>query len=170
MKLLQIDGWGLFFRLVAEDACRAFEKLVRRENDPPDRFLFLLTPLLDLVVMNIELLGKFGEGLFTANGGEGHLRFESRTVIPAGSSGHGSSPVLGKIADLQAEISPNHPVQISRTTSDVGRLRHGRCNEKGHQRAGWPPSAARSARLPRPRRRAYRRAGCGTGPRSPCPG
>jgi hypothetical protein len=25
--------------------------------------------------------------------------------------------VLGKIADLQAEISPNHPVQISRTTS-----------------------------------------------------
>ena len=89
MKLLQIDGWGLFFRLVAEDACRAFEKLVRRENDPPDRFLFLLTPLLDLVVMNIELLGKFGEGLFTANGGEGHLRFESRTVIPAGSYGHG---------------------------------------------------------------------------------
>jgi hypothetical protein len=89
MKLLQIDGWGLFFRLVAEDACRAFEKLVRRENDPPDRFLFLLTPLLDLVGMNIELLGKFGEGLFTANGGESHLRFESRTVIPAGSFGHG---------------------------------------------------------------------------------
>jgi predicted DNA-binding transcriptional regulator AlpA len=25
--------------------------------------------------------------------------------------------VLGKIADLQAEISPNHPVQISRATS-----------------------------------------------------
>jgi hypothetical protein len=74
-------------------------------------------PLLDLVGMNIELLGKFGEGLFTANGGESHLRFESRTVIPAGSFGHGSSPVLGKIADLQAEISPNHPVQISRTTS-----------------------------------------------------
>jgi hypothetical protein len=46
--------------------------------------------------MNIELLGKFGEGLFTADGGKGHLRFESRTVVPAGSSGHGSSPVLGK--------------------------------------------------------------------------
>jgi hypothetical protein len=39
--------------------------------------------------MNIELLGKFGEGLFTANGGESHLSFESRTVIPAGSFGHG---------------------------------------------------------------------------------
>jgi len=37
-------------------------------------------------------------------------------VIPAGSSGHGSSTLLGKIADLQAEISPNHAVQISRTT------------------------------------------------------
>jgi hypothetical protein len=46
--------------------------------------------------MNIELLRKFGEGLFTADGGKGHLRFESRTVVPAGSSGHGSSPVLGK--------------------------------------------------------------------------
>jgi hypothetical protein len=103
MKFLQIDGWGLFFRLVAEDACRAFEELV--------------FPLLDLVGMNIELLGKFGEGLFTANGGESYLRFESRTVVPAGSSGHGSSPVLGKVADLQAEISPNHAVQISRATS-----------------------------------------------------
>ena len=39
--------------------------------------------------MNIELLRKLGEGLFTANGGEGHYRFESRAVIPAGSSGHG---------------------------------------------------------------------------------
>jgi len=28
--------------------------------------------------------------------------------------------VLGKIADLQAEISPNQPVQISRATSKVG--------------------------------------------------
>jgi hypothetical protein len=67
--------------------------------------------------MNIERLRKFGEGLFTANGGESHLRFESRTVVPAGSSGHGPSPVLGKVADLQAEISPNHAVQISRATS-----------------------------------------------------
>jgi len=39
--------------------------------------------------MNIKLLRKFGEGLFTADGGEGHLRFESRTMVPAGSSGHG---------------------------------------------------------------------------------
>jgi hypothetical protein len=124
MKFLQIDGWGLFFQLVAEDACRAFEELVRRENDPPDRFLFRLTPLFDLVGMNIELLGKFGEGLFTADGGKGHLRFESRTVVPAGSSGHGSSPVLGKIADLQAEISPNHAVQISRATSIQAPYRH----------------------------------------------
>lgn len=103
MKFLQIDGWGFFFRRVAEDRRRSFEKLV--------------FPLLDLVGMNIELLRKFSEDLFTADSGKGHLRFESRAVIPAGSYGHGSSPVLGKIADLQAEISPNHTVQISRTTS-----------------------------------------------------
>jgi hypothetical protein len=70
-----------------------------------------------LVALTIELLRKLGEGLFAANRGKGHLRFESRTVIPARSSGHGSSPVLGKIADLQAKISPNHIVQISRATS-----------------------------------------------------
>jgi len=56
--------------------------------------------LLDLVGMNIELLRKFGKGLLTADGGKGHLRFESRAVVPAGSSGLGSPPVLSKIADL----------------------------------------------------------------------
>ena len=35
------------------------------------------------------VLRKLGEGLLTANGGEGHLRFEGRTLIPAGASGHG---------------------------------------------------------------------------------
>jgi hypothetical protein len=119
VKLLQIDGRGFFFRRVAEDGGRAFEKLVRRENDPPDRFLCRLTPLLDLVCVNIELLGKLGEGLFTADSGESHLRFESQTVIAAWSSGHGRSPVLGKIADLQAEISLMNPVQFSRATSPL---------------------------------------------------
>ena len=105
MKLLQIDGRGFFFRRVAEDPRRPFEELV--------------FPLLDLVRMNIKLLSKFGESLFTADGGKGHLRFESRAMIPAGSSGHSHFPVLGKIADLQAEISPNHAVQISRATSHI---------------------------------------------------
>jgi len=67
--------------------------------------------------VNIELLGKFGEGLFTADGGKGHLRFESRAMVPAGSSRHGPSPVLSKIADLQAETPLMKPVQISRATS-----------------------------------------------------
>jgi hypothetical protein len=75
MKLLQVDGRRFFFRRVAKDPCRPFEELV--------------FPLLDLVGMNIELLGKLGEGLFTADSSKGHLRFESRTVIPARSSGHG---------------------------------------------------------------------------------
>ncbi len=49
--------------------------------------------------MNIELLRKLGQGLFTPDGGESHLRLEIRTVIPAGSSGHGLSPASGKITD-----------------------------------------------------------------------
>jgi len=39
--------------------------------------------------MNIKLLRKFRERLFAADGSERHLRFESRTMVPAGSSGHG---------------------------------------------------------------------------------
>ena len=109
------------YRPIAQDPCRSFQKRVRRETDPPDRFLFRLTPLPDLVGVNIELLGKFGEGLFTADGGEGHLRFESRAMVPAGSSGHGPSPVPGKIADLQAAISPNQRVQISRAACPAAR-------------------------------------------------
>jgi hypothetical protein len=89
MELLQIDGRSFYFWRVAKDPSCPLEGLVRRENDPPDRFLFLLTPLFDLVGMNIELLRKFGESLFTADRGERHLRFESRTVISARSSGHG---------------------------------------------------------------------------------
>jgi hypothetical protein len=56
--------------------------------------------------MNIELLGKLGEGLLTADGSKGHPRFESRTVIPAGSSGHGrllcsaKQPICGQRSDL----------------------------------------------------------------------
>ena len=103
MKLLQIDGWGFFFRRVAENPSRPAQQLV--------------FPLLDRVSMNIELLRKLGEGLLAANGSKGHLRFESRTVIPPESSGHSRSPVLGKIADLQAEISLMNPVQFSRATS-----------------------------------------------------
>ena len=67
--------------------------------------------------MNVERLGKFGEGLFTADGGKGHLRFKKPDCGSGGVVWAWLSPVLGKIADLQAEISPNHPVQISRTTS-----------------------------------------------------
>ncbi|MFH1517755.1 MAG: hypothetical protein ABIH17_07700 [Pseudomonadota bacterium] len=57
--------------------------------------------------MNIKLLGKVGEILFTTDGGKGHLRFESRAEISAGSSGQGRSPVPGKIVDLQEKISPD---------------------------------------------------------------
>src|SRR3954453_8516326 len=38
--------------------------------------------------MKIELLGQFGQRLLTPYGSQGHLRFESRRVVPAWSSAH----------------------------------------------------------------------------------
>src|SRR3954465_15286028 len=38
--------------------------------------------------MNIELLRQLSQRLLTLHGGQGHLCFESRRVVPAGSSAH----------------------------------------------------------------------------------
>jgi hypothetical protein len=100
LEVLSIRRLELLLSAGRRGSCRPLQKL--------DRFLSRLTQLRDLVRMNIKLLGKFGEG---------RLSFESRAMISAWSSGHGSSSVLGRIANLQAEMSPNHAVQISRSTS-----------------------------------------------------
>jgi len=47
-----------------------------------------LLPLRHLVGMDIELLSQLGQGLFTLDRGQGHLRLERRCVIPAGTSAH----------------------------------------------------------------------------------
>lgn len=47
--------------------------------------------------------------------------------------------MLGKIADLQAEISPNHRVQFSRATSDLGVFCHRLDSDWSRLKANYPP-------------------------------
>ena len=55
----------------------------------------LISPLLDLVGMDIELLRQFAKCLLTANRGKGNVGFECGCVIAPGSSCHSGSPVVG---------------------------------------------------------------------------
>src|SRR4051812_10171941 len=48
----------------------------------------LRLPLGDLVGMNVELLRQLGQRLLALDGGQSHLRLESRCVVPTWSSGH----------------------------------------------------------------------------------
>src|SRR3954452_24381686 len=68
------SGLPLAPRLRAEHPSRPVEKL--------------RLPLGDLVGMNVELLCQLGQRLVASNGGQSHLRLESRCVVPARSFGH----------------------------------------------------------------------------------
>src|SRR5690242_9867839 len=48
----------------------------------------LRLPLSDLIGVNVELLSQLGQRLLAPDGGQSHLRLESRCVVPARSSGH----------------------------------------------------------------------------------
>src|SRR4051812_13896834 len=74
MQRLHVDGRRSRFRLRAEHPGRPLQEL-----SLPGR---------DLVGMNIELLRQLSQRLLAPHGSQGHLRFESRRVVPAWSSAH----------------------------------------------------------------------------------
>src|SRR5215207_3660549 len=76
MQRLHIDSW------------RGRSRSRLRTEHPGSPLQELSLPGRDLVRMDIELLGQFGERLLAPYGSQGHLRFESRRVVPAGSSAH----------------------------------------------------------------------------------
>ena len=88
-----------------------------RRAEPADSPLEQLrAPLRDLVRMHIELLRQFRQRCLAANGRKRHLRFESRTMIPAWSFAHRLScsrppwPASGRQSTYPA-------VQMSQATS-----------------------------------------------------
>src|SRR3954452_6895546 len=59
--------------------------------------------------MDIELLGQFGQRLLAPHGGQSHLRFESRRVVPAGSSAHRLSCSAAILAALRQKRHLSNP-------------------------------------------------------------
>src|SRR4051795_127412 len=76
MQRFHVDGWR----------GRARSRL--RAEHPSRPLQELSLPGRDLVGMNVKLLCQFGQRLLTPYGSQGHLRFESRRVVPAWSSAH----------------------------------------------------------------------------------
>src|SRR4051794_7568487 len=54
--------------------------------------------------MNVKLLRQFGQRLLTPYGSQGHLRFESRRVVPAWSSAHRFSCSAAILADVRQKL------------------------------------------------------------------
>src|SRR3954467_15215562 len=77
----------------------------RLRTEPPGSPLQELSlPGRDLVRMDIELLRQFGQRLLTPYGSQGHLRFESRRVVPAGSSAHHLSCSAAILAAVRQKL------------------------------------------------------------------
>src|SRR5215204_5471434 len=58
--------------------------------------------------MNIELLGQFSQRLLTPYGSQGHLRFESRRVVPAWSFAHRLSCSAAILAAVRQKLHLSH--------------------------------------------------------------
>src|SRR3954469_15894095 len=76
MQRFHVDGW------------RGRVRSRLRPEHPGRPLQELSLPGRDLVGVDIELLGQFGQRLLAPYGSQGHLRFESRRVVPAWLSAH----------------------------------------------------------------------------------
>src|SRR5215213_5398248 len=95
MQCLHIDGRRSRFRL--------------RTEHPGSPVQELSLPGRNLVGMDIELLGQFGQRLLAPYGSQGHLRFESRRMVPAWSSAHRLSCSAAILAAVRQKTSTTYP-------------------------------------------------------------
>lgn len=65
----------------------------------------LLLPLLDLVRMDVELLGEFRQRLVSTDGRQRHLRLKSRTMVPAWLSRHASSSLTAMMPLVSRNVT-----------------------------------------------------------------
>src|SRR4051794_13468210 len=92
MQRLHVDGW------------RGRVRSRLRPEHPSRPLQELSLPGRDLVGMDIELLGQFSQRLLALHGGQSHLRFESRRVVPAGSSAHRFSCSAAILAAVRQKL------------------------------------------------------------------
>src|SRR4051794_6033053 len=124
MQRLHIDGRRSRFRL--------------RTEHPGSPLQELSLPGRDLVGMTVKLLRQLSQRLLAPYGSQGHLRFESRRVVPAGSSAHRLSCSVAILAAVRQRLhlsnlfknpepaltlvphSPGHRVSPSATVRSLG--------------------------------------------------
>src|SRR3954467_2397020 len=92
MQRLHVDDW------------RGRVRSRLRTKHPGGPLQELSLPGRDLVGVDIELLGQFGQRLLTLHGGHSHLRFESRRVVPAWSSAHRFSCSAAILATVRQKL------------------------------------------------------------------
>src|SRR3954466_8538795 len=92
MQRLHVDGW------------RGRVRSRLRTEHPGRPLQELSLPGRDLVGMNVKLLRQLSQRLLALHGSQGHLRFESRRVIPAWSSAHRLSCSAAILADVRQEL------------------------------------------------------------------
>src|SRR4051794_33613092 len=92
MQRFHVDGWH----------GRVRSRL--RAEHPGSPLQELSLPGRDLVGMNVKLLRQFGQRLLTPYGSQGHLRFESRRVVPAWSSAHRFSCSAAILAAVRQKL------------------------------------------------------------------
>src|SRR5215210_2765558 len=90
--------------------------------------------------MNIELLRQFGQRLLTPYGSQGHLRFESRRVVPAGSSAHRLSCSAAILAAVRQRL---HLSDLFKNPEPALRRLAVCCPTCGTRAVAPPPEAAR---------------------------
>src|SRR5215210_5979402 len=92
MQRFHVDGW------------RGRVRSRLRPEHPGRPLQELSLPGRDLVGMNVKLLRQFGQRLLTPYGSQGHLRFESRRVVPAWSSAHRFSCSAAILAAVRQKL------------------------------------------------------------------
>src|SRR4051794_7941104 len=114
MQRLHVDGW------------RGRVRSRLRPEHPSSPLQELSLPGHDLVGMDIELLGQFGQRLLAPHGGQSHLRFESRRVVPAWSSAHRYSCSAAILAAVRQKLhlsnlfkNPEPALFVTITQSDL---------------------------------------------------
>src|SRR3954454_15671392 len=112
MQRLHIDGW------------RGRVRSRLRPQHPGRPLQELSLPGRDLVGMNVKLLRQLSQRLLAPYGSQGHLRFESRRVVPAGSSAHRLSCSAAILAAVRqrlhlSNLFKNPEPALSSTVSKV---------------------------------------------------
>src|SRR4051812_37700616 len=133
MQRFHVDGW------------RGRVRSRLRPEHPGRPLQELSLPGRDLVGMNVKLLRQFGQRLLTPYGSQGHLRFESRRVVPAWSSAHRFSCSAAILAAVRQKL---HLSNLFKNPEPALSIIFGYSDASSVQRPSVKAATYRSALIP----------------------